>query len=55
MSVPLGLNAGCTENSALLLFETMKFTTCADSFAGPAEMLVAHAAMLCAPAVFCVF
>ena len=48
--VPAVLMAGWTLNSALLLFVTVKLTVCADSFAGPAEMLVAKLATVCAPA-----
>ena len=40
VSTPLLLMAGCTVNSALLLFVTVKLIVCDDSFAGPGEMLV---------------
>src|SRR5476649_233311 len=43
VSVPFAEIAGCAENSDVLLFVTMKLTTCADSFA-PALIPVAHAA-----------
>src|SRR3954469_23596480 len=49
-SVPLAATAGCAENSALLLLLTMKFSAWPLSSAGPALMLVAQAARVCAPA-----
>jgi len=39
---------GCTENSALLLLETMKFSAWPVSL-GPAEMLPAKSLTVCAP------
>src|SRR5579871_3053286 len=44
VSTPVGLIAGSAANSAGLLVETRKVSVCDDSFAGPAEMLAAHAA-----------
>ena len=42
VSVPVVEIDGCTENSALLLLVTRKVSVCADSFGGPALMLVAQ-------------
>ena len=39
---------GCTENIALLLLETMKFSVCPVSF-GPSEMLLMKPLTVCAP------
>ncbi len=36
-SVPLDAMVGCTENNALLLLLTKKFTLCVDSLGGPGE------------------
>ena len=44
VNVPSAAIAGWLLNSALLSFETRKSTTCVDSSAGPAEMLVAKLA-----------
>src|SRR5262245_36084152 len=50
VSVPADVTPGWTENSALLLFVTRKFSTCPDSFAGPAENPVAQLVTVCVPA-----
>jgi hypothetical protein len=50
VSVPLTAIAGWALKRALLVFVRVKLTVCADSSAGPAEMLVAKLLWLCAPA-----
>ena len=49
VSVPPVLTTGWLLKSALLSFVTVKLTTCDDSFAGPAEMLVTAKARVFAP------
>ena len=50
VSVPFGAIAGCDENSAVLLFDTMKFSVWPDSLGGPALIDVAQSGTVCAPA-----
>src|SRR5438132_1067432 len=50
VSVPLAATAGCAENSALLLFVTMKLSACADSSGGPALIAAAQPTTVCVPA-----
>jgi hypothetical protein len=50
VSVPSAASAGWTLKRLLLVFVRVKLQVCADSSAGPAEMLVAKLLWLCAPA-----
>ena len=50
VSVPPALMAGWALKRALVVFVTVKLTVCADSSAGPAEMLAAKPLWVCAPA-----
>ena len=50
--MPSVLIAGCTVNSALLLFVTViLLIVCADSLAGPDAILANNEATVCAPAL----
>jgi hypothetical protein len=45
LSVPSGAIAGWAAKRPLLSFATVKLTVCPDSLAGPAETLLAQAAL----------
>ena len=49
VNVPFAAMAGCAENNGWLLLLTIKSRSCADSFAVPALIAVAHVPTVCGP------